>query len=220
MNREREYIKPSPVYKIPKDVLDEYHKIRDDILDNNIIPDRYPESIIDDFVGSFRLREDYCKYISWCLVSNSWIDPLYNIIKGSNCIELYAGRGILSKLLQDRGLKIEAYDDFSWNYRNYQFTDVINKDALAVVKEYKSNLDYILMSWVPYQDSTINKVAKAIKKYHPETTIIWIGEDYGGCNGTDKFFEMTREVNELWEVNDNFQQWDGLHDRVVMLKMK
>ena len=195
------------------------------ILENtDNIPDVYPEGLLDDF-GS---RECYTNNISWCLISKKWIDPLYEKIKGSNCIEVYAGRGLISKLLQDRGLNIKPYDDFSWKHmfegNPYMFTEVEDKPADVAVKEYEGKIDYIIASWIPYEDNKENKssikFAKAIKYKHPEATLIYIGEGIDGCNACFEFFQYFDYINFGNKLNKNFQQWEGIHDHIEFMKVR
>jgi len=205
-----------------------------EIIDNiykGKIPASYPNDIInDDTLDKYILREMYTHRVSWCLISNNWLNPLYNFIEGSKCIELYAGLGLLSKELKKRGLDITPYDNMSWEMTKLgnKFTNVINKNAIDALKEYENDsLDYIIMSWVPYEDESCVKVLKYLKHHQQKAIIIWIGEDFGGCNGCEEFFENTIDVsyNKKYKdacnfINKKFQRWNAIYDKVSFLKVK
>ena len=208
-------------FKETRDECDYYRKVCWDIIVNDKLPDRY--EVNSDYL---MLRDPICSYLSWCLVSNSWLDILYNkILKGKKCIELYAGRGLISHHLQKRGCDITPYDDNSWGYLgDYVYTGIINKDTREVLEDIKSNqnIDFILTSWIPLNDDSCSRILKYMKYKNPKCRLIYIGENMGGCNASDEFFENAIEDEKyskvLEEINDNYQRWRGIYDSVYIFK--
>lgn len=197
----------------------EFEDICNDIIINDKFPDEYTNQEI---LKCFNLREIYTQLISWCLISNKWLDILANKLSGKRCIELYAGKGHLSNQLRKRDVNITPYDNGSWNSSMHSVGNVIRMDSLNAIKSINDNIDYILMSWIPLEkDNNKNancvKVAKHILYKHPETKFIVIGENYGGCNANDIFFNMCTSRYPK-NINKYFQSWDGIHDEILYMK--
>lgn len=194
------------------------------ILIEDELPEKYPEPVL----MCFNLREIYTKKVSWCLLSKAWIDKLARKLEGKKCIELYAGLGRISHHLQKRGIDITPYDDKSWELNsNKPACEVITMGAYDAMKSKRNEkIDYVLMSWIPYdrwdepnlKNKDCVKVAREIKCHHPETKMIVIGEDYGGCNANDVFFDMLHEYYIDHKINRVFQRWDGIHDNIGFYK--
>lgn len=198
------------------------------IVETGEVPDKYDLSSInrvgDRALDNFYIRDIYNHHVSWCLVNNLWISDLYDYIKGSKVIELYAGKGLISKLLQDKGLDITAYDSYKWDIST-KYTEVLNFDCVNAILQYPDNtLDYTLISWIPYEDTSCIDMVETLKKHQPNCKIIYIGEDYGGCTACDEFFDQVidfdynnEEEYELFKkLNRNFQQFDGIHDIICI----
>ena len=196
------------------------------IIVDDILPEKYPEPVL----KCFNIRNIYTDRISWCLLAEPWVNVLAEKMSGKKCIELYAGLGYLSHNLQKRGVDITPYDDKSWAFNKYKKAcEVVNMKASDAIKKYRNQkVDYVLMSWIPYdpwdspnlRNSDCVKVLKEIKHHHPETKLIIIGEENGGCNANDVFFSMINETYFDKELDSKFQQWYGIHDIICEYKVK
>lgn len=211
-------------YGMQDNMAEAFDKEFDNIIENKIIPYEYSSYIYS--FNSLLMRDKYTSNISWCLVSESWVNELVKVLKGKKCLELYAGRGLLSYCLQSRGVSVKPCDDYSWigSLAN-TFTSVENMDAVDFIRKNKDeDIDYIIISWPPYEDHKIEEVTKEIKKYFPKCTIVYIGEDWGGCNATNEWFDMLSYdylyIKSEEKINDHFQQWYGIHDKVRFFKIK
>ena len=128
-----------------------------------------------------------------------------------------AGKGLISHSLQQRGVNIKAYDDFSWR-RNipFTYTEVENKSAMSAIKETDGRLDYVVCSWPPYRKNAMSYAVKVMAQKHPEAKLIYIGENCGGCTADDDFFNMVTTTNgRINRFNPkNFQRFWGLYDDI------
>lgn len=200
----------------------------DHIVETGNVPEMYNIEIDPDrpwyqkknSFDNFYVRELYTENISWCLVNKSWTKDLANFLGDAKVVEVYAGKGLIAKQLKEFGVDITSYDNFSWNLNNKTFTKVYMKDAEEAIKSYENGtIDFVLMSWVPYEDKTCIKVLKILKENQPNCKIIYIGEPYGGCNACDEFFEMI-DLEYMSELNQNFQHFDGMHDEIYVGSIK
>ncbi|KAA9007339.1 hypothetical protein F4V43_02310 [Paenibacillus spiritus] len=63
--------------------------------------------------GAFEARYKYNKEGMFAFVSWRWINPFVEWIDNRRCLEVMAGRGILSYALRQKGVDIITTDDFS-----------------------------------------------------------------------------------------------------------
>lgn len=164
------------------------------------------------------LRDAAIKEGMYAFVSWKWVNPLAEWIGKRKCLEVMAGRGILSYALRQKGINIITTDDYSWfgeRYTGWQdtITEVIKLDAIEAVKQYGKDVDILIMSW-PYMDDTAFNVIKELYQINPEAVVVYIGEGHGGCTADDNFHEHFQEIeDELFEgVVSNFEQWPNIHD--------
>lgn len=189
-----------------------------------------PESIKEDYLYSFQLREMIIPLQGFALLQEKWVNPLAEYLKGKKCVELFCGLGALSKCLQDRGVDIIATDNYEWAESNRIksidtlnfWTDIEKIDAIDAVKKYK-DADYFIISWCPYKSEASYEVLKLMREIAPNAKLIHIGEDYGGCTDSDKFFEaLTREDyirdEKFSIIQKNFDHFYGLHDEINLIK--
>ena len=198
----------------------------DDIIATGNVPDRY---IIDsNTMESFLLRDRYTCEVSWCLISNSWINPLSDLLKGHKCLEIYGGLGLLSHRLKENGIDITCTDNKSFVNMDYSkcYTDVCNMSAIDAIRSFeKDTLDYVIASWIPYEDAFCESIARVIYQNHKNCKLIYIGEERGGCTATSNFFigyddiSNTKEYkSKIKNINSNFQRWHRIYDYVMVLK--
>lgn len=137
-------------------------------------------------------------------MSKPLIDSLANLFEGKRVVEAYAGRGVLSSLLTEKGVNVRATSlrmghDGSESLGHLM--DVEDCSVIQAVTKYADEMDYLLVCW-PISDETLWRALA----YLPEhVRIVFIGEvtDYtsiprflGGC-ASDQFFESVVECEEL-----------------------
>ena len=200
-----------------------YRKQIENMVLSKVIPEDYPKEISVLFSFEYNImgyRDAYTKYCSWCLVSKSWIRILAELLRGKKCIEIMAGKGLISYALQQEGVNIKASDDCSWG-TPVKYTDVETKDAVEAIRDEKE-LDYVLCSWPPYDEYDICEVAKIMALKHPKAKLIYIGEEYG-CNAPDEFFNIVslcegKDGKIVERANERFMQFGGIHDYIALYK--
>lgn len=159
----------------------------------------------------------------YALITADFLDALASVLEGERVLEIMSGRGYLSKGLKDRGVLIKASDDRSWhNKLNWErcYIETENLDAIKSVEKYGREADVIIMSWCPYQSTMDYSVLEMMRKVNPNCILLVIGEGYGGCTGSDIFHQNMKQVynNVSDRLNDVFEQWSGVNDRVYIVK--
>ena len=154
------------------------------------------------------------------LVTTEFADELAKFLKGKKVLEVMAGAGYLAHELHARGVDIIATDNFSWGIRPYNDFPIENLTAGEAIKKY-SNVDYILVSWIPMDDSA-TELIKAVKKYCPKTPILHIGEGDGGCTGNEYFFDNVKVIEDpkLFPAQSSYERFSGIHDYLELMICK
>lgn len=188
-----------------------------------VIPESMP---VTDFysIDGIKLRREYVEQGMYAFVSWKWVKPFAKWINGRKCLEVLSGRGWLSYALRQLNVDIIATDDMSWsergNFHGAPITDIERLDAIKAIKTYGKDVDIVIMSWPPYQEDIAYQILKTLHEVNPNAILIYIGERYGGCTADDEFFENAEfvEDDEFREVSEEFEQWDGIHDELYIVK--
>jgi hypothetical protein len=204
--------------------------IIDEIVSTKEIPNYFLRSSLnllssDDFM---KIRDEYTRKVSWAILNNYWIDELAEMLQGSKCLEIYGGLGFLSYQLQKRGIDIRCTDKkefFAMDFNN-TYTEVESIDACkAITSCEKDTLDYVIASWIPYKDPMCIRAATELAKRQPRCKIVYIGELYGGCTATDRFFNYVDDISDAKEnkqkmsaVRKYFQSWSWIYDDICLYK--
>ena len=220
-----------------ENIIDDIVDITDNIRDTGELPYRYPEvfymSDVDRVsyrcigVDTLLARDDYSHHVSWCMLSKEWLNMLIDYIgKDKSCLEFYAGLGLMTKYLEDNGVNIKSVDDKSWFkaaykvYRQPDYTDIKHS-----IKDYyinKKPLDYVICSFIPYEDKC--EWVKYLKSKYPKCKIIFIGEPEGGCTASDEFFDrviVDKKSEEFMDnINEVYPYWLGMHDEIMVFRLK
>ena len=69
----------------------------------------------------------------------------------------------------------------------------------------------LVVSWPPYESNTIVEVCE---EWGLERPIVYIGEDQGGCNAPDAFFDKFDKDEEAPHMP--LLAWPGIHDYVAI----
>lgn len=113
---------------------------------------------------------------------------------GGPALEVGAGSGYLSVSLNKRGLECHALDKGNESCSRYGISRVLRRDFEKNVEEVDfSAYSSILMAWPEYtgpmSEIVIDKMTKG-------QTLVYIGEDCGGCTATDEFFGKIQDTSQ------------------------
>lgn len=147
----------------------------------------------------------------------AWAIPnlkaLKAIKKYSPIIELGAGSGYWAYELNKIKTQIKAFDNFSWKEEFIKSWYPVKKGTPSIIQKYPNRT--LLLIWPPQKDNfAINCL-----KYYKGNTLIYVGEDHGGCTANDAFFE---NLNTNWELKKiiNIPQWLWIKDYLFIYKRK
>ncbi|WP_304576773.1 hypothetical protein [Romboutsia ilealis] len=201
---------------------------------------KFPDDISSKFRNSFVstcFRNIAIRYVGFTLLTNKFLNNLSNYIGNKKCLEVMAGKGSLSKGLMDRGVNVIPTDNFSWKQKlnlDDLWTDIENIDCLDAIRKYGKDVDFIIASWIP-MDNTGYNMLKLMNEINPECKMIVIGEDIDGCTANDNFFNNLEFVFEDYYQRDtqddmcifgmvnaipDFRSWSGIYDRVSIVRFK
>ena len=144
----------------------------------------------------------------YCKPSWEWINPLADYLKGKKVLDVMAGNGLISLCLKHLGVDVDACDraigkDNKYtNYRCWDFPIISGEKYIEDQRKKDIVYDTILMIWPEYDgDGSDKKICDLFLEFNPNGEIIFIGEDAGGCTGSDAFFnsyelDWMRELSE------------------------
>ena len=186
-----------------------------------------PQNAQEAYVFSDRLRDAYISFMAFSFINNDYVEQMANFLKGKKVLEVMSGNGFFSRMLKEKGVNLISTDLYVGNDNPYGLVKVLDKDieridAIEAVEKYGKEVDYVIMSWPPYNKPIGSQVVKKIKEVCPNVKIIYIGETEGGCTADDYFFEITERVNdEAFEpVKYSYESWHFVHDYPQLLKVK
>lgn len=162
------------------------------------------------------LRYPFVEKFGFVLLSDKLLDKTSIFLKNKSVCEIGAGTGWLSHNLQKYGVNIIPVDYKSNNNSDFGFkklhTEVLIQDGIDYLK---NNMhDVIILSWPDYDTSFASDILKTLKKGQ---TLIYIGENKGGCTGDDTFFNLVYEKTKLnnkitYSLQESSLSWTGIHD--------
>lgn len=190
------------------------------------IPDYIPE-YVNHYKWADMFRNNIVNNVGFCLVAYDWVRELATGLKDKKCLEIMAGSGALSKALQDCSVDIictDSYENESNYYSSWKnhFTEVENIDAMEAIEKYGKDVDYIICAWPPYNESNFTKALNRHHELNPNSKVIYIGEEEGGCTADDTFFEQYDVIDcEITcKANDLYHRWSGIHDTINLMVKK
>ena len=165
------------------------------------------------------LRSWFVEEFSWAIPTPNVVGKIHEATLGKKILEVGAGNGLWAKLLKLSGSEIIATDSFeSHGFReDNTYLPVHNLEAVAAIEQNR-DCDVLMLIWPAYDTDMAERALKAFRG----STIIYIGEGYGGCNANDEFFD---ELVENWNedrFNDDIYvpQWSGIHDGLEIHRRK
>lgn len=208
---------------------DEMCKAFDSIFDKEII-DEFDDSFSDNAYFSddikthlmetvLELRWEYVYKAGFAVVTKPFADKLANYLKGKKCLEIMAGKGVLSKALKDRGIDIITTDNLTWHDKRIisdTWIDIENMEAGDAIRKY-NDVDVIIVSWMPLNVKG-KRIARMIRKYNPNVQIISIEED---CTANETWYDRVEYIddNMFADVYTSYKSWFGVHDRPMLCEI-
>jgi hypothetical protein len=121
-------------------------------------------------------------------------------------IDPLAGTGYWTYLLRQAGIDVHACD---LNPSDQTYVPVITGDAAPAAARTPDRT--LLLSWPPYEGDVGERTLRAYRG----ARVIYLGEDFGGCCGSDTMFDLLRD--EWTEVAAHTPiQWPGSRDHVTV----
>lgn len=191
-------------------------------LNNQIIPESYPEILIKDIDIVKKYRQEIIFLQGFSLVSMEWITPLANWIGKRKCLEIMAGLGTISFALKQCGVNVISTDDYSWGSwinNSIKWTEVEKLDYIDSIEKYGKYVDFIIMSWC-YLDNNGWLALKKMRKVNPDCLMIFIGDHKGGLIGSDMLYENMIVVpdKEIEKINLLYPTWHNINDHIYLIK--
>lgn len=201
-----------------------YQKVLRELNDHKI-PFEYPPYILNNMVFFFMydISEGIKGVSGFVRVFRKWTNPLAKFIGDRKVLEVMAGNGMLAYTLKQRGIDIIATDNIAWKRfctKNPWPISIENIDAIQAIEKYGEKIDFLLMAWPLYDDSTAYRCVEKLYKVNPEAIVIYIGE-WGGCTADDAFFNCIEVLKDGYfeeQVVKRYRNFAGLHDQPFLVR--
>lgn len=184
-------------------------------IKNGQIPAEAPDGLTPGGYGWNTLGMEYYEARSectrrglWMVIAQDWTKNLAQWIGSRKVIEVMAGGGWLAKALAEQGIDIVATDDYTWDDRHKQMKRLYPVRKMTATRAAHLPGDILLVSWPPYGDKAI---CRACKVWGSNRPILYLGEDKGGCNAPDLFFQNFQPIEH---PDFGLVSWDGIHDEI------
>lgn len=183
------------------------------------VPARSDEELkeVEALISPFRARHELVVKYAWAIPTAEAIDK---IVEHSphGVVEIGAGGGYWAMFLRARGVHVMAYDHEP--DAHLQVAKIGGWSPVAAGGPAKAALwpqHSLFLCWPPYDDPM---AFDALCAYSGDT-LLYIGEDSGGCTGDEKFHELLEsEWTELEDESVWLPQWPGIHDLLWVYKRK
>lgn len=186
-------------------------------------------------------------YPSCCRRTDEWIDPRLRFswavpdekaiakiaeVSPNGVVEIGAGAGYWTKMLRQAGVDVISYDPAPVNSKWHKgsWDEVIFGDHTSVIGHPDRTL---LTVWPEYQAEW----SEAMVSLYEGSTVVYVGEGYGGCTGNDGMHAILGadaycwcegkctcqpKAEQLFVETDTVEipQWCGLHDYLYVYNRK
>ncbi len=159
-------------------------------------------------IAGFYLRDHFVANFSWAIPSKPAINLIKQFVDEDIVLEINAGLGLWSKLLQDEGTNIIATDPYEYKDKT-SYTTVVRADHFESINKFGNEANVLMTCWPDYNK---NYAAEALDIFKGNK-LIYIGESWGGCTADDSFHAS---LNKIWQLKETeaIPQWTGLRDRL------
>jgi len=163
----------------------------------------------DPFLSKYIFREKLVLIYAWAVTDPNALDAIVKATQDTGIIEIGAGRGYWASILANCGVNVVAYDTGKDDYIGSYYP--VGNDGTEMVSEHKNRA--LFLCWPPYDTSM---AYDCVSKYQGNT-LIYIGENRGGCNANDDFFNFVSKNFKL-DCRIDMAQWKGLHDDLYIYR--
>lgn len=169
-----------------------------------------------DVPGRSEITEAYC----WAIPAPESLRWILDRLDGRGVVEMGAGTGYWAWMLSLGGADVVAYDrnppggktKNQWRHKKTYFD--VQQGTPKALAQHQDRV--LLLSWPPYNEEM---AAECLRNY-PGDTLIYLGEEVGGCTGSDAFFDL---LAQDWTFQDKCVEhpaWNGLYDGLRLYKRK
>lgn len=184
---------------------------------------RYPFNSAEDMMScatsyndEFKRRDAFVKRFSWAVPSQAAIDAIHSFVDSAQVVEINAGRGLWTHLLEQAGVNIIATDVTP---PKLTFAAVRPLEATAAVQKYLEPGGVLMTCWPDYLASYAADALKWALENNRCTKVVYIGEGNGGCTGDDELhniFETQFELSHYIRI----PQWYGIRDDLYLYQKR
>ena len=160
-------------------------------------------------LSKFVFRDKLVKLYAWAVTDPKALDEIVKVSKDIGIVEIGAGRGYWASILASYGVNVAAYD--IWKDENVGFYHPVGKAGEKAILKHQDRA--LFLCWPPY--ATLMAYNSVVK--YKGNTIIYIGEDKGGCNADDKFFDYVSNKFKLDSII-HMAKWDSLYDNLYIYR--
>ena len=161
---------------------------------------------------NFSTRHNFLLQYSFAMPDVNSIRKIVDFID-ADVLSVGAGKGLWEHLItlelknRQKEYVVRAID-------HKKYDDVYYQVELLDINELEEKYPILFLSW-PHCN---NMDSLALSKNNP-VKVIYIGEKYGGCTGSDEFHcKLQQDYKKVEKVR--IKCWMGTHDRVVLYRKK
>ena len=167
----------------------------------------------------YRDRDTFVRHASWHVPTVEWLDAMAKELEGARVLEVAAGRGLLGPLMRARGLRWICTDaEPPEPLHDWHPCRPVEMDAVAAAATLDH--DVIFWGWWPYggpdDDCQVAEMTLTGGK-----RLYVVGEDSGGCNGSDRWtedFTCPYRMECLSYIRT--PSWYGIHDNTWRVHLR
>ena len=217
--------------RIPKEqiigLIDQIFKSIDE--NHGIITEETHSDILDAGIGAnMVIRDHYTSEYGFVYLHEKFVDALADYLRGKRVLSVMSGSCTLESHLKLRGVDIISTDSGEWYgipeyctwHRDSLSVEMI--DAVTAIHQYGNDVDYVLCSWPPYNERGAYDTIVAMRETNPNLTMIYIGEDMGGCCADNDFFNAAEDGeivdDEIAHLQSLFKKFWSIHDSIRFFK--
>lgn len=174
------------------------------------------------------IRDHYTREYGFVYLYEKFVNDLAEYLKGKKVLSIMSGSCTLEKHLKDRGVDIICTDSGEWydipEYREWTRNTIPVEmlDAVEAIHKYGNDVDYVLCSWPPYNESGAYDAIRAMKETNPNLTMIYIGEGAGGNCADNDFFNTVTDMEiynkDVEHLQSLFKRFYGIYDSIMFFK--
>lgn len=185
---------------------------------------------IDKYNFSFEYREKQIANIGFAIITEENLTDLTAELRGRKVLDIGAGGCWLGERLKENGIDLKTLDLMSYNRppikemdeppTGYCFVSKHTPDIIGdVMKMDISEYNTFILCWADYTGGYATSVLRRMKR---GDKLVWIGEDTGGCCGSNRFFRVLNRLMCKGKVRVNLEddakyytegfRYRGIHD--------